>query len=191
MNTLISALIRPVLLLVVTIAIAAPGKAAESTESQVSHGQYLTNLLGCGRCHTEGYLIGNSATGPYFAGSTIGMAYTAYSMDEQNPGVVFAGNLTGDVATGLGSWSIEDIITAMTEGVTRSGHERLLIMPWVNYNALTRSDLEAIAHYLKNLAPVARAIPQPVMEGDPSPYPYVRYGVYEFTPHTRPEDLER
>jgi len=184
-----SALIRPLLLLAMTIAVTAPGKAAESSDSQVSHGQYLTNLLGCGRCHTEGYLIGNSATGPYFAGSMIGMAYTAYSMDEQNPGVVFAGNLTGDVETGLGNWSVDDIITAMTEGIARSGHERLLIMPWVNYNALTRSDLEAIARYLKSLAPVTREIPQPVMKDEPSPHPYVRYGVFEFTPHTRPEDL--
>ena len=189
MNTRMSALIRPLLLLVMTIAVTAPGGAAESNDSQVSHGQYLTNLLGCGRCHTEGYLIGNSATGPYFAGSMIGMSYTDYSIDEQNPGVVFAGNLTGDVETGLGNWSVEDIITAMTEGIARSSHERLLIMPWVNYNALTRSDLEAIAHYLKSLAPVERAIPQPVMEGEPSLHPYVRYGVFEFTPHTRPEDL--
>lgn len=190
MNGRVSALIR-LLLLTMTVAAGAPVRAAESADSTLSRGQYLTTLLGCGRCHTEGYLTGNTATGPYFAGSRIGMAYTAYSMDESHPGVVFAGNLTGDPETGLGNWTIEQIITAMTEGIARSGHERLLIMPWVNYNALTRSDLEAIAHYLKNLAPVVNVIPQPVMEGEPSPYPYVRYGVYQFTPHTRPETLEQ
>lgn len=185
-----STLIRTIVLLAVLGVTATPGNGAENADEQSSRGQYLTNLLGCGRCHTEGYLTGNSATAPYFSGSRMGMAYTAYSIDEDNPGVVFAGNLTGDPETGLGDWSIEEIITAMTQGVARSGHERLLIMPWVNYNALTRSDLEAIAYYLKSLAPVVRKIPESIPEGDPSPHPYVRYGVYEFTPHTRPEALE-
>jgi hypothetical protein len=49
----------------------------------------------------------------------IGMAYTAYSMDEQNPGVVFAGKLTGDVETGLGNGRVEEMISAMMEGMVR------------------------------------------------------------------------
>lgn len=151
----------------------------------IARGQYLVNLLGCGRCHTEGYLIGDEATGPYLAGSRLGMAYTAYSIDESHPGVVFPSNLTGDPETGLGAWSVDDIILAMTEGVAKSGHERLLIMPWVNYTALSRKDLEAVAIYLKSLGPVARAIPEPVPEGEPSPHPYMRYGAYVFKPHTR------
>lgn len=169
-------------LLLIQAGCAASEPAAE-TGTDVARGQYLVNLLGCGRCHTEGYLTGNQARGPYLAGSRIGMAYTAYSMDETNPGVVFPSNLTGDPETGLGSWSIEDITTAMTQGITRDGHERLMIMPWVNYNAITRADLLAIAGYLKSLGPVKRAIPEPVPEGEPSHYPYVRYGVYEFSPH--------
>ena len=162
----------------------------QSADPALSPGQYLTNLLGCGRCHTEGYLTGDEATGPYLAGSRMGMAYTAYSMDTRNPGVVFPSNLTGDPETGLGDWSVEEIVVAMTEGIARSGHERLMIMPWVNYNAITPADLEAIARYLKSLGAVDRQIPAAITEGEPSPYPYVRYGIYEFTPHTRPEDLE-
>ena len=163
---------------------------AEPADPAVSRGQYLTSLLGCGRCHTEGYLIGDEATGPYLAGSQMGMAYTAYSMDTRNPGVVFPSNLTGDRETGLGDWSVEEIVVAMTEGIAKSGHERLMIMPWVNYNAITPDDLNAIARYLKSLGAVKRQIPEAITEGEPSPHPYVRYGIYEFAPHTRPEELE-
>ena len=174
------------LLLCAPLVLAAPAQAAD-TEA-ITRGSYLVNLLGCARCHTEGYLTGDKPAGPYLAGSRVGMAYTAYSMDESKPGVVFPSNLTGDDRTGLGKWSVDDIVAAMTEGLARSGHERLLIMPWVNYNALTREDLKAIAVYLKSLGAVEREIPEPVPEGEPSSHPYIRYGTYEFIPHTRLDD---
>ena len=59
-----------------TLAATAPTLA---DESELARGQYLVDLLGCGRCHTEGYLVGNEAHGPYLAGSQVGIAYTAYS----------------------------------------------------------------------------------------------------------------
>jgi hypothetical protein len=169
----------------------ATAASKKKINEEISRGQYLVNLLGCGRCHTEGYLTGNEAKGPYLAGSRIGMAYSAYGIEESYPGVVFPSNLTGDPETGLGNWSMEEIITAMSQGIAKSGHERLLIMPWVNYNAITPSDLQAIARYLKSLGPVSRAIPDPIMQGEPSPYPYIRYGIYEFTPHKPVKDLNQ
>ncbi|NIP15765.1 MAG: cytochrome C, partial [Pseudomonadales bacterium] len=113
----------------------APAVTASDAET-VAKGQYLVNLLGCGRCHTEGYLTANEPTGPHLGGSRVGIAYTAYSMDDTHPGVVFAGNLTPDVETGLGDWSEDEIVQAMTVGVAKSGHERLTVMPWTNYGAL-------------------------------------------------------
>ncbi len=157
--------------------------AADGAELPAGHGAYLVNLLGCGRCHTEGYLTGERATGPHLAGSTIGIAYTAYRIDEEYPGVVFPSNLTGDEQTGLGAWSKEDIVRAMSRGIARSGHERLTVMPWGNYNALTAADLDAIATYLKTLPAVSREIPRHVPEGEPTEATYIRFGVYRFTPH--------
>ena len=158
--------------------------AEPAPDGVLARGQYLVNLLGCGRCHTEGYLTGNEATGPYLAGSTIGIAYTAYSEHDDQPGVVFAGNLTSDAKTGLGSWSEAEVIRAMTAGVSKGGHERLIVMPWPNYTALTHDDLSAIAKFLKALPAVEREIPQPIPEGADIYQPYVRFGVYEF--HPRP-----
>ena len=169
----------------ILLLVAATASGAEhSGDGALARGQYLTNLLGCGRCHTEGYLTGNEAAGPYLAGSKIGIAYTAYSEDDDRPGVVFAGNLTSDAATGLGNWSEAEIIRAMTAGVTKGGHERLIVMPWPNYTALTYDDLTAIAKFLKALPAVEREIPEPIPEGDDIYHPYVRFGVYEF--HPRP-----
>ena len=161
---------------------AAPGVAASDCET-VARGQYLVTLLGCGRCHTEGYLTGNQPTGPHLGGSRVGIAYTAYSMDDTRPGVVFAGNLTPDDETGLGSWSEDEIVQAMTVGVAKSGHERLTVMPWTNYEALKKKDVRAIARYLKSLSPVRWPVPEAIPEGEKIDQPYVRFGAYKFYPH--------
>lgn len=161
---------------------------ARADDPDLARGQYLVNLLGCGRCHTAGYLTGSEATGAFLAGSQLGIAYTAYSEDERNPGIVFPSNLTGDDETGLGKWTEQEVVQAMTRGIVRGpGHERLIVMPWPNYNALTRSDVTAIARFLKALPAVTNSIPEAIPEGAPIDRPYVRFGVYEFHPH-RPAD---
>lgn len=168
--------------LIGTLLAGVPGPTHGADDS-LARGQYLVDLLGCGRCHTQGYLTGNEATGPYLAGSTLGIAYTAYSEHDDQPGIVFAGNLTSDPETGLGDWSEAEIIRAMTSGIAKGGHERLIVMPWPNYTALTADDLAAIAKFLKALPPVARRIPDPIPEGADIQHPYVRFGVYQFHPH--------
>lgn len=154
---------------------------AAARDSAAARGEYLVNLLGCGRCHTEGYLLGGDATAPNLAGSRVGIAYSD-AEDGSTPGLVFAPNLTPDDETGLGTWSSRDIVRALTTGVGTDGHQRLPVMPWPNYAALTRDDLNAIAAYLKSIRPVRRAIPGTTAPGDPVEYPYVRFGIYVFTP---------
>lgn len=154
---------------------------AAAPDDEAARGAYLVNLLGCARCHTEGYLIGNAATGPALAGSRVGIAYSG-AIDETRPGLVFAANLTPDQKTGLGRWTRRDIVRALTTGVGTDGHQRLPVMPWPNYAALRDSDLQAIAAFLQSLPPVFREIPATTTAGDPVEHPYVRIGIYLFTP---------
>lgn len=161
-------------------------------ERSVERGAYMVELLGCARCHTEGLLTGDAAQGPHLAGSRVGIAYTAYNEQLDLPGVVFPSNLTSDPDTGLGGWSRAEIIAALARGISRGGHERLTVMPWINYGAVKSRDLEAIADYLMTLPPVKRPIPEAVPPGEPSREDYVRFGTYRFSPHwhlgTDPED---
>jgi mono/diheme cytochrome c family protein len=153
----------------------------EAREDAAGRGEYLVNLLGCGRCHTEGYLLGNNPTGPHLAGSRVGIAYTDRD-DGGAPGLVFAPNLTPDDQTGLGTWSRRDIVRALITGVGTDGHQRLPVMPWPNYAALTDADLLAVASYLQSLPAVKRQIPDTTAAGAPVAHPYVRFGIYVFTP---------
>jgi cytochrome c553 len=160
------------------------GQDQRAATADLDRGEYMVNLLACGRCHTEGYLTGNEAQGPILAGSTVGIAYTPDRAGIA-PGLAFAPNLTSDPETGLGSWTEDEIIRAMTSGVGKYGHRRLPVMPSVNYTALTQDDLRAIARYLKRLPPVSRRIPKSTAAGEPSNRPYVRYGLYTFDPEGR------
>jgi hypothetical protein len=65
---------------------------------------------------------------------------------------VYGGNITPDNETGIGTWSEEEIIRAITSGVSKDGR-RLILMPWFNYVTLKAEDAEAVAYYLKNVLP--------------------------------------
>jgi cytochrome c553 len=154
---------------------------AEAQDRRVARGEYLVNLLGCGRCHTEGYLTGDAASGPHLAGSRVGIAYTGND-DTEHPGLVFAPNLTPDDATGLGRWSERDIVRALITGVGTDGHQRLPVMPWPNYGALSDDDLYAIARYLKRLPAAHYPVPARTLPADTVDHTYVRFGIFVFTP---------
>ncbi|MDZ7669983.1 MAG: c-type cytochrome [Gammaproteobacteria bacterium] len=168
------------LCLLCTFAVSA-ASSVSAREADVARGEYLVNLLGCGRCHTEGYLLGNDASGPHLAGSRVGIAYSG-GTEEPRPGLVFAPNLTPHDETGLGRWSRRDIVRALTTGVGTDGHQRLPVMPWPNYGAMDDRDVKAVADYLLSLPPVRREIPATTSTGDAVEHPYVRFGIYVFTP---------
>lgn len=155
--------------------------AAAAPAPDPERGEYLTMLLGCGQCHTEGALLGEPA-GPWLAGSRIGVAYTADEHDA-NPGVVFPKNLTPDPETGLGNWSESDIVAAISSGFGHSGETINSVMPWMNYSLVTEEDLFSIARYLKRLRPVRNLLPANVEPGEPVTAPYIRIGLYVFTPN--------
>jgi hypothetical protein len=177
----------PQLIVILSLCLLGTNAHAAARESSAQRGEYLVGLLGCGRCHTEGYLLGTAPSGPHLAGSRVGIAY-ADSDDEMRPGLVFAPNLTPDRETGLGAWTRRDIMRALTTGVGTDGHQRLPVMPWPNYGALADRDLTAIADYLQSIAAVRRAIPDRTAPGDPVRHPYVRFGIFVFTPADDPAD---
>ena len=113
----------------------------------VVRGRYLVTIMSCNDCHTPGYLYGAPDTSRRLSGSELGWI---------GPwGVVRARNLTPDMETGIGSWTIEQIVTALRTGNTPDGSQLAPIMPWMNYaDILDQDDAVAIASYLKSLPPI-------------------------------------
>jgi hypothetical protein len=76
-------------------------------------------------------------------------------------GVFYGPNLTPDKETGLGAWTIDQIVTAIQTGQRPDGRVLAPIMPWQSFAKLTKSDARAIAAYLKTLPAVKNKVPGP------------------------------
>jgi len=132
-----------------------PGQRADLT----SRGRYLVHAEMCGLCHTPinrtGIYRGDNF---YLAG---GMRVGAYPH-----GYFISRNLTSDPETGLGRWSEEEIVAAITTGRSRGRMLNFWDMPWGNFHALRPDDARGIARYLKTeLSPVRHRIPAPLKYG--------------------------
>ena len=127
-------------------------------ETQLERGLYLVTIAGCNDCHTPGGLIGSPDKTRIMAGSDVGFG-------DPSSGVWVGGNLTPDAETGIGRWTSDEIVTAITTGKCPDGRMLSPIMPWPALSHLTRDDAAAIAAYLKSLPAVKNAVPGPFGPG--------------------------
>lgn len=155
-----------------------PLPSTSYSTDQLDRGRYLVGLLGCGSCHTDGALVGAPDTARLLAGSSTGIAYTSPFVDSK-PGVVYPKNLTPDMETGLGSWTMDQLVTMIRVGTTEHSTRAIPVMPWPAYADITYQDALSIAAYLKSLRPVRNQVPANVQPGNDAPAPYVHFGVYQ------------
>lgn len=155
-----------------------PQANANYTPEQLARGQYLVGLLGCGSCHTNGALVGTPNMQQLMAGSDTGIAWSN-PLANRNPGIVYPANLTPDIETGIGSWSVQDIVRMVQTGFSKHGGQTLPVMPWPSYANIHAEDATAIAAYLKSLPAVKHRVPANVGQGERARSPYVHFGVYQ------------
>lgn len=121
--------------------------AARYGDAEVARGAYLVQGLGhCGSCHTPRALSLQERAldergAPYLAGGAQIDGWLAV-------------NLRGNNATGLGAWSVEDIVATLRSG--RNTHHAVLGEAMGNVvqhstQYLSDADLTAMAKYLKTL----------------------------------------
>jgi mono/diheme cytochrome c family protein len=132
--------------------------ASAWAETPVERGSYLVNaVMACDGCHTPrpGGVFDMSKR---FSGGSQVWDETAYT--------VRGSNITPDAETGIGSWSEADIKRALTEGVRPSGVPLAPQMPFAFYKILTAGDLDAVAAYLKSVAPMRHQVAPPVYKAE-------------------------
>src|SRR5215510_9069953 len=155
---------RLLALTMLTAAILAAAAAARA-ESPVERGKYLVSIMDCTGCHSTGALAGQPDPTHFLAGSDIGFQIPGL-------GIFYPPNLTSDRKTGLGEWTEQDIVTLLRTGVRPDGRELAPAMPWRSYSNLSDADMQAVAAYLKSLAPVSHAVPPLTGESEKAPAPY-------------------
>jgi mono/diheme cytochrome c family protein len=154
----IGAVMRRISLLTIVVASVAGLPLAALGETPVERGLYLVTLSGCNDCHTPGGLLGNPDKGRLLGGSDVGFG-------DPSSGVWVGPNLTPDKETGIGSWTSDEIVTAITKGERPDGRILSEIMPWPALAHLTSEDALAIAAYLKSLPAVKNTVAGPFGPG--------------------------
>jgi mono/diheme cytochrome c family protein len=123
-------------------------------QSPMERGAYLVNaVMACDGCHTPRGPTGLNMARRFSGGSQVWdePAYT-----------VRGSNITPDVETGIGSWSVDDIKKLLIEGVRPNGVPVAHQMPYPFYKILTPDDLHAVAAYVKSVPAVRNEVPPPV-----------------------------
>src|ERR1700730_9311761 len=133
--------------------------SASAQQSQVERGKYLVMLGSCTDCHTPGYFFGRPDMARYLGGSEVGFEIPGL-------GVFHGPNLTPDSETGLGNWTIAQIVTAIQTAKRPDGRETAPIMPWRAFANLTKDDVTAIAVFLKSIPAVKNKVPAPFGAND-------------------------
>jgi mono/diheme cytochrome c family protein len=131
-----------------TLAMSDPSYAA------AERGRYLA-AVGCVQCHTPATAPGIPDLSKAFAG---GRQYQVrVNSNDPMPATFTSTNLTPD-ATGLGGWSVDDIVQSIKTNTEKGTHRSLCVtMPGGpgRMGDLTNDDLNDVATYLHNLAPIA------------------------------------
>lgn len=135
-------------------------KPEPSRSPEFNRGAYLVEGLGhCGACHTPMNVIGGSKSGQAFQGNAI--------QDWWAP------SLTNDQRTGLGAWSVDEIVEYLQTGRNTRTAASGPMAEVVQYSTalMPTDDLKAIATYLKererpnpNLSPPTPPAPLPASD---------------------------
>ena len=113
----------------------------------------MVTTMGCNDCHTPGGLLNPDMT-LMLSGADIGFGLPGL-------GVFVPRNLTPDMETGLGGWTTDQIVTALTTGVRPNGRKLSPWMPSKAFSELPSADAEAIAAFLKSIPAIKHPVPGP------------------------------
>lgn len=125
--------------------------SAQTQDELITRGAYLADgILGCGNCHTPKSDNAEAISDMKFAG--------AFVITE--PGLkAYASNITMDIETGIGSWSDEEIIRSIRDGIRPDGTLIGPPMPSPFFRDMSDNDVRAVVAYMRTIEPVSNVVP--------------------------------
>jgi mono/diheme cytochrome c family protein len=115
--------------------------AEQPGEDSLARGKYLFNAGGCTSCHTD-----VKGGGPVLGGGRA--LKTPF-------GVFYGPNITADPVHGIGTWSDEDFIRALRDGVGPDGEQFFPVFPYTSFTNITDADLKDLKAYIFSLPTAA------------------------------------
>jgi mono/diheme cytochrome c family protein len=132
------------------------GDNTDSSKTMLARGEYLFNhVAACADCHSKRDFT--QYGGPVVPG-TVGGGGFLFDEKLGLPGKIYGRNITPDNETGIGTWTDDDILKAVTHGISKNGDTLFPLMPYPNFNRMAKSDLLSIIAYLRTLKPIRNKI---------------------------------
>ncbi len=117
----------------------------------LARGTYLMEgIVACGQCHTPKNADATPRQDMRLAGAFV---------IEEPIFTVYAPNITMDEETGIGTWTDEQIVRAIREGVRPDGTIIGPPMPFGSYRNMSDYDVRAIVAYLRSVPPIENVVP--------------------------------
>lgn len=130
----------------------------DSLKTVLQRGEYLANhVAGCMDCHSKRDF--EKYSGPVIPG-TEGGGGIVFDQKFGIPGVLHGKNITPDKETGIGNWTNEEILRAITQGISKNGDTLFPLMPYPSFNRMAKEDLQCIITYIKTLKPIKNKVPE-------------------------------
>ncbi len=133
-----------------------PEKTPDPSD-RLAYGKYLTVIASCVTCHTK-MERGQPVPGMAFAGGL--------EFQMRSGGVQYSANITSDVETGIGRWTMEQFVDRF-KSVADADEASLALngrknteMPWRDYGGMKTEDLRAIFTYMQTIPAVRHAVPR-------------------------------
>ncbi|MCW9045222.1 MAG: cytochrome c [Alphaproteobacteria bacterium] len=127
------------------VSITQPQLAFATKETPAERGAYIAATAGCSSCHTDVKNKGAELAG----GVALKTPFGTFNVP----------NITPDRETGIGGWSDQDFIKAMTKGLSPKNEHYYPAFPYTSYTKMTRNDLLDLKAYLDSVQPVKTTVP--------------------------------
>ena len=139
LHSRLAAVVITAAFLAIPIATCRVAQAASASQELVQRGAYLARAGDCIACHT-------ARNGQPFAGG----------LPLNTPiGMIYSTNITPDLETGIGRYSLNDFVKVMREGVAKDGHHLYPAMPYTSFARLSQEDMLALyARFIQGVEPV-------------------------------------
>jgi mono/diheme cytochrome c family protein len=116
---------------------------AAFSQDQIARGAELAAIGDCIVCHTA------RGGQPYAGGRGVPTPF----------GTVYATNITPDLQTGIGQWSLAAFSRAMRDGIDRNGSHLYPVLPYPHFTRASDQDIAAIYAFLMTRTPVRATTP--------------------------------
>ncbi len=131
------------------------GKEPESTP--VAQGAYYATLMHCGQCHTpmDPKTMAPIADKPMAGGQK-------FSMPMFGTGELYAANITPDKKTGLGGWTDDDYMNAISKLKHKDGSPIMgpMSLLGMNWNKMQPEHMKDVLAWMKDLKPIENKVPK-------------------------------